>query len=33
MIQAPTLVIGCTDDALIPVENARGVHAALPGSE
>ncbi|MFJ9946479.1 alpha/beta fold hydrolase [Kitasatospora sp. NPDC091207] len=32
-VQAPTLVIGCAQDATIPVENARRLHAALPGSE
>ncbi|MFJ2188574.1 alpha/beta fold hydrolase [Kitasatospora sp. NPDC087861] len=32
-VQAPTLVIGCTQDATIPVENTRRLHAALPGSE
>ncbi|MBD0690495.1 alpha/beta fold hydrolase [Streptomyces sp. CBMA123] len=31
-VQAPTLVIGCTQDATIPVENARRLHAALPTS-
>ncbi|MDX3224355.1 alpha/beta hydrolase [Streptomyces sp. ME19-01-6] len=33
LIEAPTLVIGCADDSLAPVENARGIHAAVPGSE
>jgi pimeloyl-ACP methyl ester carboxylesterase len=33
LIEAPTLVIGCADDSLTPVENARGIHAAVPGSE
>ncbi|MBP0453814.1 MULTISPECIES: alpha/beta fold hydrolase [unclassified Kitasatospora] len=32
-VQAPTLVIGCTQDATIPVENARRLHAAIAGSE
>ncbi|MFG3104512.1 alpha/beta fold hydrolase [Streptomyces sp. NPDC048182] len=32
-IEAPTLVIGCTEDHLVPAENVRQVHAALPGSE
>ncbi|TMR09546.1 alpha/beta fold hydrolase [Nonomuraea turkmeniaca] len=32
-ITAPTLVIGNTRDCLIPVEHARALHAALPGSE
>ncbi|WBB58488.1 alpha/beta hydrolase [Streptomyces sp. WMMC500] len=32
-ITAPTLVIGCTLDQLIPVENARAVHEAIPGSD
>lgn len=31
-VQAPALVIGCTQDATIPAENARRLHAALPGS-
>lgn len=31
-VQAETLVIGCTRDGTIPVENARQLHAALPGS-
>ncbi|MFF4380195.1 alpha/beta fold hydrolase [Kitasatospora sp. NPDC001547] len=31
-VQAPALVIGCTQDATVPVENARRLHAALPGS-
>lgn len=31
-IQAETLVIGCTHDALIPVENTRDLHTAIPGS-
>lgn len=31
-IQAPTLVVGATHDALIPVENSREIHAAIPGS-
>ncbi|MEV6040086.1 alpha/beta hydrolase [Nonomuraea sp. NPDC052116] len=32
-ITAPTLVVGNTRDYLIPVEHARALHAALPGSE
>ncbi|QXJ23056.1 alpha/beta hydrolase [Actinomadura graeca] len=32
-IEAPTLVIGCTRDATIPVENHREFFAAVPGSE
>ena len=32
-ITAPTLVIGSTQDHLVPVEHARALHAALPGSE
>ncbi|WP_067450609.1 alpha/beta fold hydrolase [Actinomadura macra] len=32
-IEAPTLVIGCTRDATIPVENHREFFAAIPGSE
>ncbi|MEV7774458.1 alpha/beta hydrolase [Kitasatospora sp. NPDC086791] len=31
-VQAPALVIGCTQDATVPVRNARQLHAALPGS-
>ncbi|MFI9319553.1 alpha/beta fold hydrolase [Kitasatospora aureofaciens] len=31
-VQAPTLVIGCTQDATVPVENTRRLHAALPTS-
>ncbi|MBO1337272.1 alpha/beta fold hydrolase [Streptomyces sp. VRA16 Mangrove soil] len=31
-IQAPTLVVGCTQDALIPVHLSREIHAAVPGS-
>ncbi|GAA3144864.1 alpha/beta fold hydrolase [Nonomuraea roseoviolacea] len=31
-IQAPTLVVGATRDALVPVENALEIHAAIPGS-
>ncbi|MFI6848586.1 alpha/beta hydrolase [Kitasatospora sp. NBC_00085] len=33
LVQAPTLVIGCAQDATIPVENARRLHAAIAGSE
>ncbi|MCG6494545.1 alpha/beta fold hydrolase [Kitasatospora sp. A2-31] len=32
-VQAPTLVIGCSQDATIPVENTRRLHAAIAGSE
>ncbi|MFD0348327.1 alpha/beta fold hydrolase [Kitasatospora aburaviensis] len=32
-VQAPTLVIGCGQDATIPVENTRRLHAAIAGSE
>lgn len=32
-ITAPTLVIGNTHDQLVPVEHARAVHDAIPGSE
>jgi pimeloyl-ACP methyl ester carboxylesterase len=32
-ITAPTLVIGNTRDYLVPVEHARAMHAAVPGSE
>jgi pimeloyl-ACP methyl ester carboxylesterase len=32
-IEAPTLVIGCADDGLVPVDNAREIHQAIPGSE
>lgn len=31
-IQAPTLVVGATHDALVPVETSREIHAAIPGS-
>ncbi|MER5866695.1 alpha/beta hydrolase [Kitasatospora sp. NPDC002040] len=31
-ITAPTLVIGCTQDATVPVEHSRALHAALAGS-
>jgi pimeloyl-ACP methyl ester carboxylesterase len=31
-IQAETLVIGCTLDQTVPVENARELHAAIEGS-
>lgn len=31
-ITATTLVVGCTHDATVPVENARELHAAIPGS-
>ncbi|WP_214414239.1 alpha/beta fold hydrolase [Sphaerisporangium fuscum] len=30
-IQAPTLVIGCARDALIPVHHSHEIHAAIPG--
>ncbi|WP_369184714.1 alpha/beta fold hydrolase [Streptomyces sp. Y1] len=32
LIQAETLVVGCAEDALVPVENARELRAAIPGS-
>ncbi|NUR91718.1 MAG: alpha/beta hydrolase [Nonomuraea sp.] len=32
LIQAPTLVVGSTHDALTPVEASREIHAAIPGS-
>ncbi|MEU5880934.1 alpha/beta hydrolase [Spirillospora sp. NPDC047279] len=32
LVRAETLVIGCTRDATVPVENARGLHAAIAGS-
>ncbi|WP_420032488.1 alpha/beta fold hydrolase [Streptomyces sp. cg28] len=32
LIQAPTLVIGCAADALVPVHHAREIHAGIPGS-
>lgn len=32
-VQAPTLVIGCTQDATVPVANARRLHAAIADSE
>lgn len=31
-VQAPALVVGCTQDATVPVQNPRRLHAALPGS-
>ncbi|GAA2242819.1 MULTISPECIES: alpha/beta fold hydrolase [Kitasatospora] len=31
-IQAKTLVIGCTQDATVPVENSRALHAAIADS-
>ncbi|WP_214408384.1 alpha/beta fold hydrolase [Sphaerisporangium fuscum] len=31
-VRAETLVIGCTRDATVPVENARELHAGIPGS-
>ncbi|MER6510808.1 alpha/beta hydrolase [Nonomuraea sp. NPDC001636] len=31
-ITAPTLVVGAARDGLIPVENSRELHAAIPGS-
>jgi pimeloyl-ACP methyl ester carboxylesterase len=31
-ITAETLVVGCTQDATVPIENARELHAAIPGS-
>ncbi|WP_084964444.1 alpha/beta fold hydrolase [Thermoactinospora rubra] len=31
-ITSPTLVIGATQDYLVPVEHARAMHAAIPGS-
>ncbi|WP_240139668.1 alpha/beta fold hydrolase [Streptomyces sp. MUM 178J] len=31
-IQAPTLVIGATQDITVPVEHSRALHAAIPGS-
>ncbi|HEY1176974.1 MAG TPA: hypothetical protein VGF17_12520, partial [Phytomonospora sp.] len=32
-ITAPTLVIGCAEDVLLPVANSRRLHAGIPGSE
>jgi pimeloyl-ACP methyl ester carboxylesterase len=32
-IEAETLVIGCTQDRMVPVSNPRGLHAAIAGSE
>ena len=32
LIKAPTLVVGCTLDYLVPVEHSRALHAAIPGS-
>jgi pimeloyl-ACP methyl ester carboxylesterase len=29
---SPTLVIGCTQDATVPVEHSRALHAAIAGS-
>ncbi|MFI9113207.1 alpha/beta fold hydrolase [Streptomyces venezuelae] len=31
-ITAPTLVLGCAQDATVPVENSRELHAAIAGS-
>ncbi len=31
-ITAPTLVVGCTHDGLVPVEHARALHGAIAGS-
>lgn len=31
-ITAPTLVIGCTRDFLVPVEHSRALHKGIPGS-
>ncbi|MBF6046332.1 alpha/beta fold hydrolase [Streptomyces sp. NRRL B-1677] len=31
-VQAETLVIGCLQDATVPVEHSRDLHAAIPGS-
>lgn len=31
-ITAETLVVGCTQDATVPIENARELHAGIPGS-
>ncbi|MEV8639108.1 hypothetical protein AB0395_46370 [Streptosporangium sp. NPDC051023] len=31
-IQAPTPVIGCARDVLVPVHHSREIHAAIPGS-
>ncbi|OKI20153.1 alpha/beta hydrolase [Streptomyces sp. CB03911] len=31
-IEAETLVIGCTEDATVPVENSRVLHASIAGS-
>lgn len=32
LVQAPTLVVGCALDYLIPVQHARALHESLPGS-
>ncbi|WP_024802872.1 alpha/beta fold hydrolase [Nocardia sp. BMG51109] len=32
LVQAPTLVVGCTLDYLVPVAHSRALHAAIPGS-
>lgn len=31
-ISAPTLVVGCTHDQLVPVEHSRQLHESIPGS-
>ncbi|MCC9306590.1 alpha/beta hydrolase [Kitasatospora sp. RB6PN24] len=31
-IASPTLVVGCTQDATVPVEHSRALHAAIAGS-
>ncbi|MBB6037489.1 alpha/beta fold hydrolase [Phytomonospora endophytica] len=33
LVTAPTLVIGCTEDVLVPVANSRRLHAGIAGSE
>jgi pimeloyl-ACP methyl ester carboxylesterase len=32
LVQAETLVVGCSQDATVPVGNSRDLHAAIPGS-
>jgi pimeloyl-ACP methyl ester carboxylesterase len=32
LITARTLIVGCVDDGLAPIESSRELHAAIPGS-
>lgn len=32
LIRAPTLVVGCAQDYLVPVSNARALHEGIAGS-